>query len=379
MAEKTISKESDVKYVSVSQLLLDEDNPRLPSSVVRDQQSMLDYIADTTAIEELMDAIAENGFFPGEPLIVVKHKTKKDSYTVVEGNRRLTALMLLQDPANCSNSGVRMREIAKRAKHKTASVPIVECPNRKGVLPYLGFRHITGIKQWEPLAKARYIEQLFGDTDKNAEPKARYSEVARAIGSRQDHIKRNLDALSVYNVIEGKDFYGIDGLTEESIKFAVLSTAIADNRIGSFIGVSKKVTENDFASQDPIVNREALKEKEIAELTRWLYEKNEKGKTKVGESRNLRELSAVVDSPRALEAFRRGSPLKIAYQQTGDLIKDFLGLLYQSEGSLSEAAGMVATVNYDEDAYNVARRILENIRLIGRELQEKRNADEDSF
>ncbi|MFU8789371.1 MAG: hypothetical protein ACNA7G_10095 [Methylobacter sp.] len=184
---------------------------------------------------------------------------------------------------------------------------------------------------------------------------------------------------TLYNVIEGNDFYGIDGLTEESIKFAVLSTAIADNRIGNFVGVSKKVTESDFVSQDPIVNREALKEKEIAELTRWLYEKNEKGKTRVGESRNLRELSAVVDNPKALKAFRGGSPLKIAYQQTSDLIKDFLGLLYQSEGSLAEAAGMVATVNYDQDAYNVARRISENIKLIGRELQEKRNADEDSF
>ena len=312
MAEKINAKEIDIKYVAVSQLLLDEENPRLPVSVDRDQQSMLDYIAETTAIEELMDAIAENNFFPGEPLIVVKHKTEKDAYTVVEGNRRLTALKLLQDPANCSKPGVRMREIANKAKHKPTSVPIVECPNREGVLPYLGFRHITGIKQWEPLAKARYIEQLFELTNKNVDPKTRYSAVARAIGSRREHIKRNLDALSVYKIINENEFFGIEGLNEESIKFAVLSTAVADNRIGGFVGVSKKDTDGDFKSQDPIVKREALKDKEIAELTHWLYKKDEKGKTKVGESRNLRFLAAVVDSPRALEAFRRGSPLKIA-------------------------------------------------------------------
>ena len=99
----------------------------------------------------------------------------------------------------------------------------------------------------------------------------------------------------------------------------------------------------------------------------------------MGESRNLRELSAVVDNPRALEAFRRGSPLKIAYQQTSDLIKDFLELLYQSEASLAEATSMVATIAYDENAYNVAHRIQEHIRLIGRELKEKRNSNEDSF
>ena len=54
-------------------------------------------------------------------------------------------------------------------------------------------------------------------------------------------------------------------------------------------------------------------------------------------------------------------------------------MLYQADSSLAEAASTVATVDYDEDAYNLARRILDNIRLIGRELKEKRNADEDGF
>lgn len=379
MTTKIKSMENEIKHIAVSRLLLDEKNPRLPTVVPRNQQAMLDYIADTTAIEELMDAIAENNFFPGEPLIVVKQETEDGMYTVVEGNRRLIALKLLQDPTNCSRPGARMREIANNAKHKPTHIPIIESPNREGVLPYLGFRHITGIKQWEPLSKARYIEQLFESTNKQDSPKKRYAEVGRAIGSRRDHIKRNLDALAVYKIIEDNGFFEIDGLTEETIKFAVLSTAIADDKIGSFVGVTKKDNDDNFESQDPIVNNHVLKIKEVTELTRWLYEKNEKGKTRVGESRNLRELAAVVENPRALESFRRGSPLKIAYQQTANLIKDFLELLYQAEGSLTEAAGMVATVNYDEDAYNVARRIMENIKLIGRELKEKRNQDDDGF
>ena len=371
--------EKDIQNVDVSQLLLDEENPRLPSSVDRTQQAMLDYIANTTAIEELMDAIAENGYFPGEPLIVVKHKTESGKYTVVEGNRRLTALKLLQDPSNCSAPGLRMRDIAAKAKHKPASVPVIECQNLKIVLPYLGFRHITGIKQWEPLAKARYIEQFFNLTNKASEPKARYGDVARAIGSRREHIKRNLDALAVYNIIKDNDFYAIDGLSEESIKFAVLSTALADNRIGSFVGVSIKDQQGDFNPQDPIVHGEALKKHEIAELVQWLYKKDEKGKTRVGESRNLRQLSAVVDNPKALAAFRHGAPLTIAFQQTADLAEDFIALLYRVEGLITEAAGMVATIDYDENAVNVASRIFENIKLIGRELKEKRKTDEDSF
>ena len=368
----------EIKNIALDDLLLDPENPRLPESVARDQQSMLDYIAETTAIEELMEAIAENDFFLGEPVIVVPAQDQKSKFIVVEGNRRLTAVKLLNDPSICSSPGVRMRVISGEAKHRPVALPVVVRGTRNEVLPYLGFRHITGVKQWEPLAKARYIEQLFALTNSKLQAKIRYADVARAIGSRRDFIKRNLDALAVYKVIEEADFYEIDKLNDQSIKFAVLSTALADERIGYFIGTHSKDADGEYISADPIVNETGLNKKCISELTHWLYEKDKKGKTRVGESRNLRLLSAIVSSPRALAAFRAGSPLNVAYQLTSDLTADFIELLYQAEGSLTEASGMVATVQYEDDAYQVARRILENIKMIGRELKEK-NRQEDEF
>jgi hypothetical protein len=359
--------------------MLDHENPRLPESVKRTQESMIDYIAETTSIEELMQAIGENGYFPGEPVIAVPHETKRDKLVVVEGNRRLTALKLLQDPNACSSPGARIREISSEARHTPKTVPVVIRPSRADVLPYLGFRHITGVKQWEPLAKARYIEQLFELTSKDLPPKKRYGEVARAIGSRRDHIKRNLDALAVYKEMKDNDFYDIEGLDEESIKFSVLSTALADDRIGVFVGISIKDEDDGFQPRDPIVDGDALKPAEVFELTHWLFEKDSKGKTKVGESRNLRYLAAVLDNPKAIAAFRNNAPLKIAYQLTVDSTLDFVELLFNAEGALTEAAGMVANVAYTEDGYDAARRILENIKLIGRELKSKNRPEEDEF
>jgi hypothetical protein len=369
----------EITEVELNKLLLDEENPRLPQSVERSQQSMLDYIADTTSIEELMEAIAENGYFPGEPLIVVPHKRKRGYFVVVEGNRRLTSLKLLQDPANATRPGTRMREISAEAKYAPDKVPVVVRSSRSEVLPYLGYRHITGVKQWEPLAKARYIEQLFELTPHDESPRTRYGVVARAIGSRRDHIKRNLDALAVYKEIDANDFFEIEGLNDESIKFSVLSTALADERVGNFVGVSRKDGEADFEPQDPIVNPTCLNSEAVAELTKWLFEKDAKGKTRVGESRNLRYLAAVVDNPNALKAFRSSSPLKIAYQLTSDITSDFVELLFTAEGLLTEAAGIVATVAYDDDAYETARRLNENIKLIGRTLKDKSRPDQDEF
>ena len=368
----------EIQFKPLTDLQLDPQNPRLPESVERDQKSMLDYIAETTSIEELMDAIAENDFFPGEPLIVTPDEKNKGKFIVIEGNRRLTAVKLLQDPGFCSRPGARMREIAENARFTPKTLPVVIKATREEVLPYLGFRHITGIKQWEPLAKARYIEQIFEQTPQKRAPKDRYDQVAKTIGSRRDYIKRNLDALAVFKIIKAHDFFEIEDLDDESLKFSVLSTALADERIGNFAGSARNLNDGDYEPTHPIADPSSLNQAHIKEITKWLFEKDAKGKTKVGESRNLRLLSAVVADTRAVKALRGGSPLKTAYQLTSDLTKDFVELLYQAEAALTEASSMVATVSYEDDAYQVARRIFENIKLIGRELKEKAHPDDFS-
>ncbi|EKY2077280.1 ParB/RepB/Spo0J family partition protein [Cronobacter sakazakii] len=372
-----MAKESDVVIVKVENLELDQLNPRLPEDIDKSPANMLNYIAKTTAIEDLMSAIAENGFFPGEPLIVIPKPNSTDKYIVIEGNRRLTALKLLLNPYECEKPSTRMLEISNNIAKPTIEVPVISRDSRQEILPYLGFRHITGVKQWEPLSKARYIKQLF-DFTTGSDPMYRYSEVAKGIGSRRDHIKRNLDALAVYDVIKENDFYGIAKLDEESIKFSILSTALADERLGLFVGTSIEKGEEIIPSH-PILNKSSLKDESIKELTKWLYEKGEDRKTRVGESRNLRELAAVVANQKALTQFRNGAALKVAYQLTEDVTKDFMELLYQSESLLIEATGMVATIDYNREAHEIARRINKHIKMIGNEIAEKNKREDDDF
>lgn len=372
-----MAKESDVQMVEIKDLELDTLNPRLPEDIDKSPSNMLNYIAKSTAIEDLMSAIAENGFFPGEPLIVIPKAGEDGKFIVIEGNRRLTALKLLLNPYDCDKPSSRMLEICQNISKPILEVPVISRDSRKEILPYLGFRHITGVKQWEPLSKARYIKQLF-DFTTDPDPMNRYFEVAKGIGSRRDHIKRNLDALAVYEIIKENDFYGIAKLDEETIKFSILSTALADERLGLFVGTSVE-KDGDIFPSHPILNKGSLKSDRIKELTRWLYEKGEDRKTKVGESRNLRELAAVVGNSKALTQFRNGAALKVAYQLTEDVTKDFMELLYQSESLLIEATGMVATIDYNREAHEVARRINKHIKMIGNEISEKNKRDDDDF
>src|SRR5256886_5857908 len=50
------------------------------------------WMLDNANIIELMNSIGEQGFFVGEPLVVIPSKTITGKYEVVEGNRRLTAV-----------------------------------------------------------------------------------------------------------------------------------------------------------------------------------------------------------------------------------------------------------------------------------------------
>src|SRR5882762_9376812 len=87
-----------IQYEKVDNLLFDPDNPRFPSTLNgEDEDEVLDWMLKDATIVELMGSIGEQGYFPGEPLLVVPAK-KGGKYYVVEGNRRLSAVKLLLKP-----------------------------------------------------------------------------------------------------------------------------------------------------------------------------------------------------------------------------------------------------------------------------------------
>ena len=86
-----------IEYIKIENLILDSNNPRLPSYLHGvDENQIIDYMVLDAATIELMQAIGENDFFSGEQLLVVEVENKK--YKVIEGNRRLTSVKLLNDP-----------------------------------------------------------------------------------------------------------------------------------------------------------------------------------------------------------------------------------------------------------------------------------------
>lgn len=88
-----------IETTSIDKLNLDSKNPRLGRQAVKKnltQDAVLKIMRRFT-LDEIGISILKSGFWPQEALIAIKEKDgKSEKLTVVEGNRRLAALKLLQ-------------------------------------------------------------------------------------------------------------------------------------------------------------------------------------------------------------------------------------------------------------------------------------------
>lgn len=372
MADKSI------EFVDIDRLLLDKDNPRLPEDLIpRTQEKMVAYIASKGAIEDLMSSIGKNGFFLGEALVAYHNKADKPGQLrVIEGNRRLTAVRLILDPTLYPQRPS-IAELAKGAKNKARlrQLPVVVFNTREEVLPYLGSRHIVGVRQWEPLAKARYMRQLFDVVHhKGKPPRDGYRAVAEQIGSykRTDYIKSNLDGLAVYEVMDQKGFFGIPNLSEETIDFGTLYTAVGYDPIAEYVGAAKKDSRSgEYQRLEPIHTPAVLKADKIRRLTEWLYKENSDGETTVAESRKLPMLAKVLASPDARKQLEDGASLEIAYSYTTGINDDLMAHLQSARKHLRAANGVAPSCTPNSSHTKMADELYDLVESLTATLERK--------
>lgn len=324
--------QNEIKFLPYEQLEFDKDNPRLPHSVVNsnDEADVIDWMLKDASIIELMGSIGEKGFFAGEPLLGIKDSKNSGKFIIVEGNRRLTAVKLLHHPELAKRKASSIKIVADEAKTKPVELPVLLFDEKKKILDYLGFKHITGVKQWSALAKAKHLRELQTQYKGSKIPiSEQYKKLAKAIGSRSDYVRELLIGLDVYDKIYENGFFDIDKLNEDSIDFGVYYNAFKYSNIPQFLGISR-------AADEPTKN---LDVKKLEELTRWVSEKDSQGRTRLGESRNLSKLNAILKESEgeALKLFREGRNLDDALIYTEEPYELFKKSILDSLYSLRDA------------------------------------------
>jgi hypothetical protein len=358
-----------ITFIDVDKLHFDPLNPRIPSSSIdsSDENAVINWMLTDASIIELMGSIGEKGFFPAEPLLVVPIEGMDGHFYVVEGNRRLSAVKLLLHPEFADKRSKSVELVANDAKHKPNSLPAFIYNQRQDILDYLGFKHITGVKSWSALAKARYLESLRSAyTDVPIDDQ--YRALAKAIGSRSDYVQQLLNGLAVFRIIKENDYFDVRGLNEATIDFGVYYNALRWSNIREYLNV-------DVVSEAPTSQ---LNISNLQNLVEWVSLKNSENKTRLGESRNLGKLNKILGSPKAYDAFTSGTPINQAFLLTDEPNSIFAKSINNSLSEVQVANNYIHLVTEwtDTESNNLKeiKSIASNMRVL---LVTKEIEDED--
>lgn len=346
-----------VGSVPLADLYFDPENPRLPGNRRNsDENAIIQWMLKEADLLDLMRSIATTGYSDAEPLLVTPRPG--GGHTVVEGNRRLAALKLLNEPALATLRKKAVDEIAIDAAYRaTTPIPVIVYGQRSDILDYLGYRHITGTKPWGPRQKAEYLKQLFESHNANGEPLAdTILFISKMIGTKPYYAKRLLVTLAIVERAEDNGFWGSDKLEDRiDSNFSVLHTALSYENIRNFIGLDE--------SSDWTLD--GLNDTSTKNVLEWVC-----GSQKViGDSRELKRLNSVVGNAAALAKLQSGLSLEIAADYTGEALEDFRHFVNEAFTKLTEADRLTSKVSsfdqgdldFTKEVAYLARKIFRSV------------------
>lgn len=309
--------------VRIGELLLDPKNPRLAGLFDEPptQDELLEYLWKEMAVDEVAISIALNGFQEYEPLFATREDGR---LRVIEGNRRLAAVMLLRDAA------LRRRLHAEDLPEATTpleTLPVVEC-KREDVWQYVGFKHVNGPQVWQSHAKAQYIATVHETL------RVPLDEIAQKIGDRNATVRRLYRGLVVLRQAEEAGEFAVDDRYKNHFAFSHLYTGLDYPGFQSFLGISDDLD----LPRRPVPKS---KVKALGELCRWLYGSKKQNLKPLIESQNpdLSNLAEALESQDGITALRRGLPIAAAREASIGDAELFRQALQQAHEGLRRARG----------------------------------------
>jgi hypothetical protein len=341
------------QMLHLKQLELDPDNPRLVVQGRPTQQKLIVKLFEEEALDELVASFLENGYFEEEPLVVVPEGRL---YRVVEGNRRLATLKLLVDRQLRRKTGVSgWPDPTPSQRRRLDPVPCVVYADRTAVLPYLGYRHITGARKWAPFQKARFVAQLL-------EAGQSLDEIEELIGDTSATTKKLYQDYVVYS--QAVEELGIPAQRIRD-RFSLLEVALGQRPIKAFLGMSNRLP---VSKVDSLVSEDHLEE--LEEVVGWIFGTSSRLPV-IGESRDISaRLAKVIENQEALQFLRENDDLEGAYERTDGEQRYLMRKLAAAERSARESAGLLPIYAADDDIQAAVERLFVIVEGMARQFED---------
>jgi hypothetical protein len=330
----------NVQSIVPEELNLDPQNPRLTGQAfkVEEQNRILKFLWQDKEVSELVDSIAHNGYWRQEILFATKENGR---VVVIEGNRRLAAVLLLRSQKKCQEIGA--KDIPKGLSNTITStyetLPVIIC-SRIDLWKYTGFKHLNGPQEWDSIAKAEYIAHVYEEFN------VPLQDIAKTIGDRHDTVRRLYHGLAVLRQAENEGVFKKENAWGKRFPYSHLWTGLGYSSIQKFLGIKMDAREK----PDPVPVRNISK---LGELCSWLFGSKDPTKKPLIKSQNpdLRKLSEILASEKgyaALSRMKEGQELDDIWRfSRGDELM-LRESLVGAEKVLREALGYLPT-GYDKE------------------------------
>lgn len=318
------------EHLDIGLIDFDPNNPRLPTDIDGNELSeVMKFMITSENLEDLVKSIGLQGYFSGEPLLIVPNENVVGRYIAVEGNRRLAALKILtgaKPPRKASTFAAILEEVTRVFE----TVPCMIYERREDVLGYLGYRHITGIQEWDHLAKARYLKQLYqeviSEPPANVNPNDKrdvYRYLAKKIGSKAHVVANLMNGIDVIDFADNNNILTKLDKDPAKIGFSLLTTALSYEPIRNYVFNLEEGTDR----YDDIVSIERLDQNRIENILYWLYGDADNTAV-IADSREIATLNKVLQNENATEYLisHRGDKtnlLQSAFTLSGGMMEGF--------------------------------------------------------
>ena len=296
----------------VSLLRLDLDNPRLQTGDELDadnEQEVIEILSDIAALDELVLSICTNTYLNLEPLII--HGPNGGPYKVLEGNRRLAAIKLIQDPALAASLGVRIPGTPSNAVlNSIKQVLVYRVGKPDEAREFIGFKHINGPQRWDAFAKAKYVTSWY---------KADYGsitidEIAAKMGDNNNTLRAYIYAVLILEQAEEAGQWSVEdrAVARGRFAFSHLYTALGREQYQDFLGLTGGWSNK--PSLKPI-KKSYLGN--LGEVLSYMYGSQSDDRPSLIKSQNpdLKDLGLAIADPRARLALQNRAPLEKALDE----------------------------------------------------------------
>ena len=285
---------TELQYAKLDELYLDAKNSRLDhhqTNTNLSQEDILDMMSDWD-LYELAVSYLENGFWQHEALLVVEEELEgQHCLVVIDGNRRLAALIYLQRAISGKQVSKKWSSLVENRDILTElfnEIPYLQTDSRQALESFLGFHHhVTGTKEWFPAQKAEYIANLINRHRLN------YEEASRIIGISTSKVQYYYIAHQLFLQMESY----LEGFSVKKAewRFTTLFSSLQTLGVQKYLGLDLLANPSNTRTPVPKNRLDAL-----ANFARWLFGSQQHTPLLSG-SQNVADFGRLLENSQAIQ------------------------------------------------------------------------------